>query len=97
MEHNTAITTARLTARDWTAGDVDAAFAVYGPDEVARWFGPQPRRPVRSLAHIHEILDRRITRSLDQPDYGLWGSRASSYRPGCWRTTRTALCAGAPV
>ena len=69
MEH---FTTARLTARDWTAADVDAAFAIYGRDEVARWLGPQPRQRVSSLADMREILDRRITHSLDQTDYGLW-------------------------
>jgi RimJ/RimL family protein N-acetyltransferase len=69
MEH---FTTARLIARDWTAADVDAAFAIYGRDEVARWLGPQPRQPVPSLARMREVLDRRITRCLDQPDYGLW-------------------------
>jgi hypothetical protein len=69
MEH---FTTARLIGKGWTAADLDAAFAIYGRDEVARWLGPQPRRPVPSLAHMSEIPDRRITRSLDQPDYGLW-------------------------
>jgi RimJ/RimL family protein N-acetyltransferase len=69
MEH---FTTARLIARDWTAADVAAAFAIYGRDEVARWLGPQPRRPVPSLGNMREGLDRRITQSLDHPDYGLW-------------------------
>lgn len=69
MEH---FRTARLIARDWTAADSDAAFAIYGRDEVARWLGPQPRRPVPSLADMREILDRRITRGQDEPDYGLW-------------------------
>lgn len=69
MEH---FTTARLIARDWTAADLDAAFAIYGRDEVARWLGPQPRRLVPTLADMREILDRRITHGLDHPDYGLW-------------------------
>jgi RimJ/RimL family protein N-acetyltransferase len=69
MEH---FTTARLIARDWTAADLEAAFAIYGRDEVARWLGPQPRRPVASLVQMRQVLDRRITRGREQPDYGLW-------------------------
>jgi RimJ/RimL family protein N-acetyltransferase len=69
MEH---FTTARLTARDWTAADAEAAFAIYGRDEVTRWLGPQPRQPVPSLAHMRQVLDRRIARSRQQPGYGLW-------------------------
>jgi RimJ/RimL family protein N-acetyltransferase len=69
MEH---FTTARLTARDWTAADLDAAFAIYGRDEVTRWLGPQPRRPVATLADMGQVLDRRIARARQQPDYGLW-------------------------
>jgi RimJ/RimL family protein N-acetyltransferase len=69
MEH---FTTARLIARDWSAADLDAAFAIYGRDEVARWLGPEPRQPVPSLALMREILDRRIARNSEQRDYGLW-------------------------
>ena len=69
MEH---FTTARLIARDWTAADAEAAFAIYGRDEVTRWLGPQPRQPVASMAHMRQVLDRRIARSREQPDYGLW-------------------------
>ena len=69
MEH---FTTARLTARDWTAADLDAAFAIYGRDEVTRWLGPQPRRPVETLAQMRQVLDQRIARAREQPDYGLW-------------------------
>jgi RimJ/RimL family protein N-acetyltransferase len=69
MEH---FTTTRLTARDWTPGDLDAAFAIYGQDEVTRWLGPQPRRPVASPEQMQQALDRMITRGNVQPDYGLW-------------------------
>lgn len=69
MEH---FTTARLIARDWTAADAAAAFGIYGRDEVTRWLGPQPRQPVPSLAHMRQVLDRRIASGQDQPDYGLW-------------------------
>ena len=64
--------TPRLIARDWTAGDAEAAFAIYGRDEVTRWLGPQPRRPVESLAQMRQVLDRRIASGREQPGYGLW-------------------------
>src|SRR5580658_8105884 len=69
VEH---FTTARLIARDWAANDAEAAFAIYGQDEVTRWLGPQPPRPVGTLAQMRQVLDRRIARSREQPDYGLW-------------------------
>jgi RimJ/RimL family protein N-acetyltransferase len=69
MEH---FTTQRLIARDWTAADLDSAFAIYGRDEVSRWLGPQPRQPVQSLAHMRQVLDRRIASGQENPDYGLW-------------------------
>jgi RimJ/RimL family protein N-acetyltransferase len=69
VEH---FSTARLVARDWTPGDAEAAFAIYGRDEVTRWLGPQPRRPVASLAQMQQALDRRIAAADAQPDYGLW-------------------------
>ncbi len=69
MEH---FTTARLIARDWVAADLEDAFAIYGQDEVTRWLGPRPRHPVESLAQMRQVLDRRIVRGREQPDYGLW-------------------------
>ena len=69
MEH---FRTARLIARDWTAADAEAAFAIYGRDEVTRWLGPQPRRPVESLAQMRQVLDRRIASGRELPGYGLW-------------------------
>lgn len=69
MEH---FTTARLVARDWNAADLEAAFAIYGRDEVTRWLGPQPRQPIRTLAEMRQVLDRRIIGAREQPDDGLW-------------------------
>jgi RimJ/RimL family protein N-acetyltransferase len=65
-------TTARLVARDWTAGDAEAAFDIYGRDEVTRWLGPQPRRPVPSLQAMRERLARMIRQARVRPEYGLW-------------------------
>jgi RimJ/RimL family protein N-acetyltransferase len=69
MEH---FRTARLIARDWTSGDAQAAFDIYGRDEVMRWLGAEPRRPVASLALMRERLALMIQRCRDEPDYGLW-------------------------
>jgi RimJ/RimL family protein N-acetyltransferase len=69
MEH---FTTARLVARDWIAGDADAAFDIYGRDEVMRWLGPQPRRPVASLRAMRERLVRLVEQARERPQYGLW-------------------------
>ena len=54
------------------AGDAQAAFDVYGRDEVMRWLGAQPRRAVSSLTQMRERLGPMIQRAHDEPDYGLW-------------------------
>ncbi len=69
MEH---FTTARLVARDWTADDAEAAFDIYGRDEVMRWLGAQPRRPVPSVAAMRERLALMIEQAKYRPEYGLW-------------------------
>jgi RimJ/RimL family protein N-acetyltransferase len=71
--------TTRLIARDWTDGDAQAAFDIYGRDDVMRWLGTQPRRPVPSLTHMRQRLELMIQRAHDEPDYGLW---AVSLRTG---------------
>jgi RimJ/RimL family protein N-acetyltransferase len=64
--------TTRLIARDWTADDARAAFDIYGRDEVMRWFGARPRRPIESLIQMRERLAAMIQRGSDEPGYGLW-------------------------
>ena len=76
MEH---FRTPRLIARDWTTDDAQAAFDIYGRDEVMRWLGAQPRRAVPSLTQMRERLDLMIQRASDEPGYGLW---AVSLRTG---------------
>jgi RimJ/RimL family protein N-acetyltransferase len=69
MEH---FRTNRLIARDWTPDDAQAAFDIYGREEMARWLGARPRRPVSSLAQMRDRLDVMIQRSRAEPAYGLW-------------------------
>jgi RimJ/RimL family protein N-acetyltransferase len=64
--------TARLTARDWRAADAAAGYAIYGRDDVMRWLGPLPRRPVASLAEMAERIEVMAGRAAARPDYGLW-------------------------
>jgi RimJ/RimL family protein N-acetyltransferase len=64
--------TDRLTARDWTNDDVPAAFAIYGRDDVMRWLGPPPRRPVASIAEMADRVEAMAERAATQPEYGLW-------------------------
>ena len=64
--------TGRLAARDWTAADVAAAFAIYGDVDVMRWLGPQPRRAVASLAEMAERIEVMAERAAADPDFGLW-------------------------
>jgi RimJ/RimL family protein N-acetyltransferase len=64
--------TRRLIARDWVLDDAEAAFDIYGRDEVMRWLGAQPRGPVQSLAQMRERLAAMIRRSAAEPNYGLW-------------------------
>ena len=64
--------TDRLTARDWSADDAAAAYAIYGRDDVMRWLGPQPRRPVGSRAEMTERIEVMAERAAARPEFGLW-------------------------
>jgi RimJ/RimL family protein N-acetyltransferase len=69
MEH---FRTQRLAARDWAVADADAAFAIYGRDEVMRWLGPQPRRVVPSVEAMRERVEAMTAQKRPHPGYGLW-------------------------
>jgi RimJ/RimL family protein N-acetyltransferase len=64
--------TGRLTARDWSAADAAAAYAIYGREDVMRWLGPQPRRAVASLAEMAERIEVMAERAAARPEFGLW-------------------------
>jgi len=65
--------TDRLLLRRWDEPDVAAFFDIYSRDEVARWLGAQPRRPVATVAEAGERLGRwrEHERGL-APPLGLW-------------------------
>jgi RimJ/RimL family protein N-acetyltransferase len=64
--------TQRLIAREWTPGDAENAFAIYGRDEVARWLGGPDHRPVASVEAMRTSLAATIARNAEHPPYGLW-------------------------
>jgi RimJ/RimL family protein N-acetyltransferase len=65
--------TGRLLLRHWDESDVAAFFDVYSREEVARWLGAQPRRPLATVAEARERLGRwrEHERGLPPP-LGLW-------------------------
>lgn len=69
MEH---FSTSRLTVRDWTADDVEGAFAIWSRAEVTRYVFPPSRPPVTSLTQMQPMLDQLVAGYLKHPDYGMW-------------------------
>jgi RimJ/RimL family protein N-acetyltransferase len=65
--------TDRLLLRRWEDSDVAAFFDVYSREDVARWIGAHPRRPLVTVAEARERLGRWIEhdRGLSAP-FGLW-------------------------
>src|SRR5580704_5223263 len=65
--------TGRLLLRHWDESDVAAFFDVYSREEVARWLGAHPRKPVTTVAEARERLGRwrEHERGLSAP-LGLW-------------------------
>jgi RimJ/RimL family protein N-acetyltransferase len=65
--------TDRVLLRHWDEPDVAAFFDLYTRDEVARWIGAHPRRPLATMAEAQERLRRwrEHERGLSAP-FGLW-------------------------
>jgi RimJ/RimL family protein N-acetyltransferase len=65
--------TERLCLRPWAEQDVMAFFDIYSRDEVARWLGAHPRRPVSDVQDARKRLLgwRRFHDGFEAP-YGLW-------------------------
>jgi RimJ/RimL family protein N-acetyltransferase len=65
--------TDRLLLRRWAESDLAAFFDLYSREDVARWLGRHPRRPLATLAEARERLGRwqEHERALSPP-LGLW-------------------------
>jgi RimJ/RimL family protein N-acetyltransferase len=65
--------TPRLTLRHWEKADLVAFFDLYSRDDVMRWLGPHPRRPLATMDEARGRLGRWSAgaRQLDPP-LGLW-------------------------
>ena len=67
------LVTGRLLLRHWAEADLPAFFGIYSRDEVTRWLGPKPRRPVADLDEARRGLGRWRAFSADlAPPLGLW-------------------------
>jgi len=65
--------TDRLLLRHWDESDLAAFFDLYSREEVARWLGAHPRRPLATVGEARERLSRwhEHERGLTPP-FGLW-------------------------
>lgn len=77
--------TDRLVLRHWEDSDLAAFYDLYSREEVVRWLGSHPRRPVATLAEARERLSRwqDYARGLAHP-FGLWAivPRTAGSGPG---------------
>jgi RimJ/RimL family protein N-acetyltransferase len=64
------IRTQRLRLRPWTAEDAEAALAVYGADDVARWLSPAMDR-VRDVTGMAALVERWSREERTFPE-GRW-------------------------
>jgi RimJ/RimL family protein N-acetyltransferase len=60
----------RLTLRGWSPGDAEAALAVYGVDDVARWLSPAMDR-VGDVTAMGALIDDWLAERLEPPQ-GRW-------------------------
>jgi RimJ/RimL family protein N-acetyltransferase len=64
------ISTPRLRIRPWSPDDAEAALAVYGTDDVARWLSPAMGR-VPDATAMRDLLSRWAEEELEAPQ-GRW-------------------------
>jgi RimJ/RimL family protein N-acetyltransferase len=65
--------TRRLLLRHWDEPDLAAFFDLYSRDDVMRWLGPHPRRPLATQEEARGRLDRWHAREQElRPPLGLW-------------------------
>ncbi len=65
--------TERLLLRHWAESDIAAFFDLYSRDDVIRWLGQHPRRPLATVDEAGERLSRWHARENGLPvPLGLW-------------------------
>ena len=64
------VTTPRLRLRPWSVDDAEAALAVYGVEDVARWLSPAMDR-VADVAAMRALIESWTAEELDPPQ-GRW-------------------------
>jgi RimJ/RimL family protein N-acetyltransferase len=65
--------TDRLLLRHWDESDLAAFFDLYSREDVVRWLGAHPRRPLATAAEAQERLGRwREHERGPSPPFGLW-------------------------
>ena len=64
------VTTPRLRLRPWSVDDAEAALAVYGVDDVARWLSPAMDR-IRDAAAMRTLIESWTAEELEPPQ-GRW-------------------------
>lgn len=62
--------TDRLLVRDFTVEDAPACFEIYRDPEVLRYLGGG--EPLSSLESTRDLIERNLTRNLEQAPYGQW-------------------------
>jgi RimJ/RimL family protein N-acetyltransferase len=65
----------RLTLRPWAAEDAEAALAVYGEADVARWLSPAMER-VADVDRMRALIDAWLGEDLEPPQ-GRWAVELS--------------------
>jgi RimJ/RimL family protein N-acetyltransferase len=75
------MSTGRLLLRHWHESDLAAFFDLYSRDDVMRWLGPHPRRPLATPQEARDRLRRWHAREQELlPPLGLWA--IVPFRPG---------------
>jgi RimJ/RimL family protein N-acetyltransferase len=65
--------TDRLLLRNWNEPDLPAFFGLYSREDVMRWLGPHPRRPLATREEARDRLRRWQAREDGLPaPLGLW-------------------------
>jgi RimJ/RimL family protein N-acetyltransferase len=77
--------TDRLLLRHWDESDLAAFFDLYSREDVTRWLGAHPRRPLATVAEARQRLDRWHSHERGlSPPLGLWAvvPRVAGLLPG---------------